>query len=179
MDPSPISLLAITSSPIIAGGIEITAVQQTAWAELAVKLNETRLRLHQWEWRTSGNGAHSYIPYYTFQTVLKVSDLWTEWASGLNGLLAVRDLEEHWGALWRRDENFLKTEFGRRKKVIQLIQELTKKPNWNTALALRFIRDKYESNYTPRKFCVHLATKPKAGLVSNLHQVLAAADSYI
>jgi hypothetical protein len=179
MDPSPICIVKTASSSIIVGGIEITGVQQAAWAELAVNFNETRLRLHQWEWRTGGKRANSYIPYYTFQPVSKVTDLWMEWASGLNGLLAVRDLEEHWGALWRRDENFLKTEFGRRKKVIQLVQELTKKPNWNTELALRFIRDKYESNYTPRKFCVHLATKPKAGSVSNFNQVLAAADSYI
>ncbi|KAJ7878221.1 hypothetical protein B0H13DRAFT_1892846 [Mycena leptocephala] len=65
---------------------------------------------------------------------------WDEWASGINGFLAVRDLEEHWGPRRRRD-------------VIQFVERLSKKKNWNVALALKFIRETYDGKLSPQKFC--------------------------
>ena len=79
----------------------------------------------------------------------------------------MRELAEWWGAKWWRNEGSLKTEGGRRAKVITLIQELAAKPNWNMPLALRFIKEKYESNpaYLGRvhAFCDYLQKGHGAG----------------
>ncbi|KAJ7927222.1 hypothetical protein B0H13DRAFT_2312828 [Mycena leptocephala] len=78
-------------------------------------------RHHEWEWVTLGKDSNSYLPFYAFQEMDTVTAIWVEWASGLNGFWAVRDLEENWGAKWRRNNQGQKTEMGRRKKVIQLV----------------------------------------------------------
>jgi hypothetical protein len=44
-------------------------------------------------------------------------------------------------------------ECGRQKKVIDLVNALAVKPNWDICLALRFLMEKYELKYTPHKFC--------------------------
>ncbi|KAJ7668209.1 hypothetical protein B0H17DRAFT_1142560 [Mycena rosella] len=117
--PSGATSIPFLDSKIIVGGMQINKVQLAVWNG---KFDDARLRKHQWEWPTS-----------------TITAIWDEWASGLNGFLAVRDLEERWGARWRRNNSGQKTEMGRRKKVIQLIEKLAAKPNWNLALALRFI----------------------------------------
>ena len=125
-----------------------------------------------------GKDSNDYLPFYAFQPVSVITDIWTEWSSGLNGFLAVRDLEETWGARWRRNNAGLKTEMGRRKKVIQLVEKLAAKPNWNTALALRFIQTTCERKWTVRKFCVHLQKAAVSGGLSALDELIVAADSY-
>jgi hypothetical protein len=123
-----------------------------------------------WSWE-----GEKWLPRYTYQTVQKISDIWEEWSYGLNGYLSTRELEEGWGAKWRRNNSGLKTENGRRKKVVQLITDLSQKQGWNTQLALRFLQDRYEGSFkTPRKFCEYLQAKSNAGY----HDVLHAADTY-
>ena len=48
---------------------------------------------------------------------------------------------------------------------------LSARPNWDVRLALRFLREKYEVSYSPRKFCDWL--KP-----DNVQVVLTAAGMY-
>ena len=79
-----------------------------------------------------------------------------------------------WGAKWKRNISGVKTEAGRRKKVVDLIEKLAAKPNWTTNLALRFIRDRYDGKYTPHGFCDYLQSNKGAGL----SDVLKAAQSY-
>jgi hypothetical protein len=94
---------------------------------------------------------------------------------GLNGFLSTRELEEGWGARWRRNHSGLKTENGRRKKVVTLVTELSQKPGWTVALALRFLQDQYGASYkTPRKFCEFLQAKSNMGY----HEVIAASNTY-
>lgn len=115
------------------------------------------------------------MPRYTYQPVNTICELWEEWSKGLNGFLSTRELEEGWGAKWRRNHNGLKTENGRRKKVVALVTELSKKQGWNVALALRFLQDQYEASYkTPRKFCEYLQAKNNMGY----HEVIAASNLY-
>jgi hypothetical protein len=146
---------------IIVGGVEVKAVQLTEWAKLAAKFGDARLRGHQWEWVASGdhNSGH-YLPYYAFQPLSTVTDIWEEWVSGLNGFLAVRILEEHWAAKWRRNNDFMKTEMGRRKKVVELVERLAEKPNWNVPLALRFLGETYKKFTMPRKFATSSRRPP-------------------
>jgi hypothetical protein len=131
------------------------------------------------EWITSGRDANSYLPFYTFQTPSKVTDIWTEYTSGLNGFLPVRDLEDTWGARWSRNNSGLKTEMGRRKKVIQLVEALVKKPNWNVPLAIRFLEAKYDNpSHPPRKFCEYLQKTPAPGELSGINAVLIVANAF-
>lgn len=130
--------------------------QLAAWSLLALQYSEARLRRHQWEWIEKTN---TFLPHYAFQPVKKITDIWTEWASGLNGFLSVRELTEGWNAKWKRDLRAIKSEWGRRSKVIGLVEKLAAKPNWNLELALQFIRDVYETDSsfpTVRSFCDYL-----------------------
>jgi hypothetical protein len=156
---------------LVSSNSHIASLQQANWDALVQKYGELRLQKHpMWSWE-----GEKWLPRYTYQTVEKISDIWDEWSCGLNGYLSTRELEEGWGAKWRRNNSGLKTENGRRKKVVQLIGDLSLKQGWNTPLALRFLRDRYEGLFkTPRKFCEYLQAKSNAGY----HEVLRAADSY-
>jgi hypothetical protein len=83
--------------------------------------------------------------------------VWTEWPSGLDGHLPVRELEERWGPKWRRNVTGQRTENGRRKKIVDLVVLLSKQQRWDVALALQFLREKYELTYKPRAFADYLA----------------------
>lgn len=152
---------SVSSSILGQSGFSIT--QTAAWNLLALRYSETRLRRHQWEWIPKTN---SFLPHYTFQPVPKITDIWIEWASGLNGFLSVRELNEGWNAKWKRDAQRIKSEYSRRKKVIDLIDRLQSKPNWNLELALRFIREVYEAGSefkTTRALCEYLQSSKTGG----------------
>lgn len=154
--PSPLGLF-----PPLATSSGFTVAQMSAWNVLALKYSLDRLKRHQWDWVEK---TETFLPKYTFQPVLKITDVWTEWASGLNGFLSVRELNEGWNAKWKRDNQSIKNEYGRRKKIIDLIQRLVDKPNWNLVLALEFIRDVYEPEYrTTRAFCDYIQSTKTGG----------------
>lgn len=143
----------------------IANTPEKKWTQYILRFGEERWRLHAPEWV---NG--DWIPRYQFARATCITDYWTEWAVGIGGFLPVRDLVEVWDAKWRRNVAGLRTEFGRRKKVVDLILELSTKPMWGMKLALRFISEKYEPLYKPRAFA-DLLTRNRA-------QVLAASSSY-
>ncbi|KAK7024129.1 hypothetical protein R3P38DRAFT_3270510 [Favolaschia claudopus] len=160
-----------------------------AWQALVQKFGDIRLRNHQWEWLTAGPKPNSYLPYYTYQPVSKISDIWVEWTTGLNGFLSTRELEEAFSRpSWRRDVSSVKTERSRRKLVVDLITNLSEKRNWNIDLALRFIRDRYELARdasgkplfkTVRAFCDFLGKKPKnAGEMKATEKIMVESNSY-
>jgi hypothetical protein len=154
---------------------------------MANKYGDTRLRRHRWEWLSSGSKANSYLPYYEYQPASRITDIWEEWTTGLNGFLSTRELEEGWGPSWRRNQRPLKTERSRRKKVVDLILKLESKRNWTTDLALRFTRERYEmardSNGkllypTARSFADYLQKKAEAGKLNGWAEVLFESNSY-
>lgn len=69
--------------------------------------------------------------------------LWNEWSNGIDGFLSIRQLNERWQARWRHNISRLKTETSQGKHLVDLIQKLANKPNWNIALAIHFLNDKY------------------------------------
>ena len=112
------------------------------------KFGYHRLMKHKWEW-VDGD----YLPFYEFKCKPTILQVWTEWAEGWDGHLSVCELTEHWGASWRRNIGGKKTEFGRRKKVVDLIETLAKRTRWNLSRALRFIEDNYSGRFdSARKF---------------------------
>jgi Transcriptional activator of glycolytic enzymes len=139
----------------------------TAWKVLIHRFGEPRIRKHQWEWVTS---SQSWLPHYRFKAVQKITHIWTEYSDGLDGCLSVRELNVTWGPKWKRNIAGLKSEATRRKKLVDLIEKLATKHRWDTKLALRFVRERYEAKYTPRAFCDYLH--------KSLSDVLKAAESY-
>jgi hypothetical protein len=138
-----------------------------AWHALVQQFGEVRIRKHQWEWVTS---SQTWLPHYRFKTVQKISQIWNEYSDGLDGCLSVRELNATWGPKWKRNIAGLKSEATRRKKLVDLIEKLAAKHRWDTKLALRFVRERYEAKYSPRAFCDYLHT--------NLSDVLRVAESY-
>lgn len=145
------------------------SAQKTKWAELVAHFDEAHLRQHEWEWSSKDK---DWLPIYKYQAVVNISDIWTEWAEGIGGFVSVRDLTERWGARWRRNNAGLRTEASRRRKVVDLVNELSSKHLWNVNLALRFLQDKYEPKYKARSFCDYLAKE------ENKKAVLQAAIGY-
>ncbi|KAH0829061.1 hypothetical protein J3R83DRAFT_2518, partial [Lanmaoa asiatica] len=143
------------------------------WAQLTTKYGHAKLDAHEWEWR-----GDDWLPTYRYQPVSVITDLWTEYVDGLNGHLSTRELKDRWGAKWRRNEGGLKTEGGRRAKVITLIEQLSSRVNWNVPLALRFLKEKYETDPAylnkARAFCDYLQKDKGTGF----RAVLDAANSY-
>lgn len=156
---------ALPSMPL-AGGTH-TPEQESAWEALTLTFNEDQLHHHRWDWEKG-----EWLPYYTYQPIRRIGDIWTEHATGLGGHLPARVLDERWAARWRRNKGSLKTEAGRRRKVTELVAELMRRPRWSLALVLRFLADTYDAQYTPRQFCDMLRMREG-------HQnVIRAADSY-
>jgi hypothetical protein len=88
----------------------------------------------------------------------------------MNGFIGVEELTMTWGAKWRRNNPGLKAENTRRMKVINLILELSRKPNWNIKLVHRFITEKYASHFRARAFADFLS--------KNRATVITEANSY-
>lgn len=143
--------------------------QEPKWAELTARFDVSQLQRHAWDWVSKDK---DWLPIYKYQPVSSISDIWDEWAEGLHGFLSVRELTEHWGARWRRNDAGQRTESSRRKKVIDLVTDLSSKHLWDVNLALRFLKEKYEPSYKPRGFCDYLIKK------ENWNAVLVAASRY-
>jgi len=146
----------------------ITESKHLKWAAITQKFNQ-QASTHEWDWQDG-----DYLPRYEYQPLTCITDVWTEWASGLNGYIPVRDLMERWGARWRRNLPRRKTEGVRCKAVVDLVGELLKRPHWDVTLALRFLKDKYEPTFKLRAFSEHLTRNQRSGF----HAVLQAAQSY-
>lgn len=138
------------------------------WKGLTDKFDETRMRQHQWEYNKD------YMPIYRYQPAPRICDIWVEWSTGLNGYLPVRNLNEAWGARWRRGDRGQSTESSRRMRVVELINKLSAKSGWDLALAQRFLLERYEGKMTTRKFCDYIQKNGGAG--SN--EIMKAALSY-
>ncbi len=138
------------------------------WKVLTDKFDEVHMWKHEWQYDTD------YIPFYCFQKVTGICEIWTEWSTGLNGFLPVRNLNEGWGARWRRGNRGQGTENCRRACFVELVERLMAKPGWSLVLVMRFLCERYEGKTTPRKFCDYIQKNNGAGL----QEVLQAASSY-
>ena len=160
-------------------------VQIKAIQNLLQKYGRDRVQNHQFEWITysSGSVADEWLPMYTYKMGISIWDIWEEWTNGLDGHLSVRQLNDGWDARWRRNKSGQKTEVGRRKKVVELVEALAKKPNWSIPLALRFLKEKYPipSSSQPylkstRAFIEHLQNKTTGKMA--FQAILLQSSSY-
>lgn len=62
------------------------------------------------------------VPLYKMsRQVTTVCDLWDEWTIGRDGFWSVQELEDKWGAKWRKDD---RKWFNIRKKIIDSVEDL-------------------------------------------------------
>ena len=114
-----------------------------------------------------------YMPFYHFQSVSQICDIWMEWSIGLNGYLPISNLNEGWGARWWRGNHVQGTENFHHVCLVELINKLAAKPGWDVRLALRFLQEKYEGTTTPHKFCDYIQANNGTGLQAVLQASLS------
>lgn len=149
-----------------------TEVQAEKWAGLeAIYSAEMLARYRPWTWERN-----EFLPTYIYaKSVVSITDVWVEWASGWNNYLPVQEITNRWANRWRRNIGGLKSEGGRRQKIINLIIELADKPHWNVSLALDFLKRAYAHRYTARTFYDYLIHAHGLGL----SEVRAAAEQFL
>jgi hypothetical protein len=121
---------------------------------MAAKYDDARLQKHVWDFVDN-----EFLPHYNFRPqVARIAEVWTEWTVGIDGYMSVRELDEGWGARWRRNVGAKKTEYGRRKKIIDLVLWLVaNKPRWDADLALHFLTDQFQPHFkSARSFSDYL-----------------------
>ncbi|KAL1671245.1 hypothetical protein EV122DRAFT_177317, partial [Schizophyllum commune] len=70
---------------------------------------------------------------------LDIHGVWSEFASGLDGMLSVRELEETWGTRWRAGNRTMSTERSRRGKIYDLVHSLKEARGWSTEKVFEFL----------------------------------------
>ena len=83
-------------------------------------------------------------------------------------------MTERWGPKWHRNVAHRKTESACHKVIMDLIHQLSKKPNWNLPLTLRFLQQKYEPTFKAHAFSEFLMK----GNHARFQEVLKAAKCY-
>ncbi|KAF5370934.1 hypothetical protein D9615_009780 [Tricholomella constricta] len=108
---------------------------------LEAKFSCDRLSKHQFDWIISSrrNQADEFLPRYSFWTpegqnaYPTVRQIWTEYKFRMDGCLSISELNAGWDARWR-SQGPARTEMSRRNKIIGLIEDLSKNPNWRRSL---------------------------------------------
>ena len=100
-----------------------------------------RVTKHVWTWNQYPKPSQEdhWIPPYVLKNLgdmQSILELWNEWTAGLDGQLSIRDLENGWDSEWWKGNKSARANISRRKKVIELIEKLAKKSNWDIGLAL-------------------------------------------
>ncbi len=116
--------------------------------KLKTKYGAGRIACHVWHWEQYPTTTQEdrWVPFYVLKNLGKIrtiQELWDEYTTGCDGQLSIMDLENGWDTDWRKGNASARANVSRRKKVVELINKLAKKPNWNIGLALRFLKDKY------------------------------------
>ncbi|KAF8057177.1 hypothetical protein FPV67DRAFT_1677605 [Lyophyllum atratum] len=150
---SPTSVVSAAPAPPVHGPIPTPLLkpkEAVVWHRLIVRYTEERLLKHQWKWIPE---SECWLPVYEYATMKKLTDIWAEHVKGLNGHLL--------------------SEAIRRNKVVDLVRQLSKKPNGDVALALKFLCKHYE-HLTSRAFTNLLGWNKNQGFTD----ILKAAEAY-
>lgn len=137
--------------------------------ELIKKFGSNKISKHQFEWVSSYKTTipDGWLPIYKYNTNVKtIRDIWTEFADGVDGQFSVRQLEDNWGARWRRNVHGQKTEATRRNVITNIITSLAQKPRWTVQLALEYLDYQYPIQpngpvhlRSPRSFITYLQNR--------------------
>ncbi|KAE8179719.1 hypothetical protein CF336_g9544, partial [Tilletia laevis] len=119
---------------------ELMVKEEARWGKEKVAANE------HWAYVAEKN---IILPRYQFRPGPSVRDTWAEYSVGANGRFGTRMMEETWGTGWRSGPG-MKQEWSRRKKVIDLLEDITRsRPSWTQEHAIRFMEACF-GGYTTR-----------------------------
>lgn len=102
-----------------------------------------------------------WVPAYEFQEVKTVLDVWAEYADGLRGKISVRELEENYGATWRRNIGSTKSEWTRRKKVVDAVKQAANRVGHSTVSALTELSIRFPKTCPLSKIYIQLREDAK------------------
>ncbi|KAK0549133.1 hypothetical protein OC844_006914, partial [Tilletia horrida] len=141
---------------------ELMAKEAQRWGQGAVDANQP--------WRHDAK-KRVVVPAYQFTTSPSVRGVWEEYTEGANGRWGTRMMEQTWGTGWRAAPG-MKQEWSRRKKVIDLIEEIARtRASWSSELAVRFLETCY-GGYSARSLADWLAKKKKDGSDTTAHDTI-------
>ena len=118
--------------------------QLAAMSVIEGRFGLDRVQNHCWEWLSKGGG--KWIPMYTFVPVDRLTreDMWREYSEGLNGCLAISELDQYCGPKWRsHGGDTLMAEASRRKKFYLLMQNLISRPRWDEDRAFKYLNARW------------------------------------
>ncbi|KAE8211507.1 hypothetical protein CF327_g4736 [Tilletia walkeri] len=112
--------------------LKVEAVER--WGKAQMDSNEP--------WRYDASKDRLF-PSYQFKPSPSVRDVWAEYSEGMNGRFGTRLMEQVWGTAWRLGAG-MKQEWSRRKKVVQLLEDITRsRPSWRHEHAVKFMEACY------------------------------------
>ncbi|KJA13263.1 hypothetical protein HYPSUDRAFT_59993 [Hypholoma sublateritium FD-334 SS-4] len=160
--------------PISSSEPSVVEKQQSAITTLESIFPAERLMNHQFDWDEKTS---TWLPKFSFwkpkSNVLTVDNIWREDRFGIDGLFSIQELNAQWDARWKRNNHSIKQEAYWRKKVVNIIDTLSRKPNWNGTIAFRFLHDVYKTQMkTGRTFSDYLTRATTA-------QIIEASGSYV
>ncbi|PPQ81245.1 hypothetical protein CVT24_009532 [Panaeolus cyanescens] len=122
----------------------LQAVQIKALTALEKHIDQDQLQKHRFEW-VDNEWLPDFDSFWSPHVGASPSleEIWKEHNKGIQGRLSIKQLREHWGTRWRRKRGGVKTEEGRRRKVVNLIEKLIAQPGWTEETAFKFMREKY------------------------------------
>jgi hypothetical protein len=125
--------------------VALEQMKLTAMGVLITKYGQARISKHKWEWVVYRRGKREaeWVPKYRFTADLDLRGIWDEYDVGLDGCFSTRELTNTWETAWRVDT---RTEHSRRKKVTDLIEELSKKTHWNVRIVFQFLGTQFPIN---------------------------------
>lgn len=146
------------------------SIPQRNWVEICSQFPRDQLLQHRWIFNQS---LGRWCPRYTWPCPATLSELWAEYTCGVNGYLPVRAMEKYWCTAWRSDN---KTEWSRRKKVVELLDTVAKRRSCTMERVFEFFEARYRK--TPQR---PLTPRQLYDTISRLKEetILLAADEYL
>jgi len=136
-----------TMFPLSLSHPDVHVKQMLGLSKLESLFPAERLKRHNFEWNAK---LDEWLPLYDFWKPSAgvpptVDQIWEEYTEGIDNpkSLSILELTANWGGHWKRNIQKIKTESSKRKKIVDLVQALSNRPEWDAAKALKFLREKY------------------------------------
>ncbi|KAF5310463.1 hypothetical protein D9611_012258 [Ephemerocybe angulata] len=123
------------------------ARQMLGISALEEKFSFEQLKYQSFDWVPT-DVSHSWLPRFEWWkpnggSLPTLADVWKEYSEGIGHRFSILQLNEQWGARWKRDVRSIKSEFTRRMKIVRLIEGLMKQNEWSCDYALEFLSSEY------------------------------------
>lgn len=133
IDPSPFHQIGVPPAPTVRMSSEDVA-RSEAISKFGDKYYKT-----QFKWDGT-----ALIPQYCFaQNVKTVFEIVTEWRRGIDGSFSIEELNNTWSAAWRRNRDSVKTEYRRRKAIVDAVLSIQMENKKSEAVAIQMLEARF------------------------------------